>query len=99
VARRPRYKLLPPRQQLLLLTQRVWARGPAWPGAGFPGVGAWAWACLQMVAVIDSVTWLVLVPMLVAAEQDPARKSYWLDVYHNFESYNVGGVPPYCPSC
>jgi hypothetical protein len=52
-----------------------------------------------MVAVIDSVTWLVLVPMLVAAEQDPARKSYWLDVYHNFESYNVGGVPPYCPSC
>jgi hypothetical protein len=44
-----------------------------------------------MVMVIDCVTWLVLVPMLVAAEQDPARKSYWLDVYHNFESYNVGG--------
>lgn len=44
---------------------------------------------LQTVAVVDAMTWLVLVPLLEDGGQDPARKAYWHAVHRNWESYNV----------
>lgn len=60
-----------------------------------------------MVLVIDSLTWLVLVPMLKAAERDPERAAMWHSVHHNFESYNAkqgsalgwAGVPTPAAPC
>ncbi|KAI3425966.1 hypothetical protein D9Q98_007935 [Chlorella vulgaris] len=60
-----------------------------------------------MVLVIDSLTWLVLVPMLKAAERDPERAAMWHSAHHNFESYNAkqgsalgwAGVPTPAAPC
>ena len=43
-------------------------------------------------AVVDAMTWLVLVPLLESGGQDPARRAYWHAVHHNWESYNVRGL-------
>ena len=45
-----------------------------------------------MVAVIDSITWTVLVPMLLAVP-DPAKREYWIARMYCFESYNVRDAP------
>lgn len=50
---------------------------------------------LQAAAALDALTWLVLVPMLEAAEADPARRSFWKHVFLTFESYNVGPQGPF----
>jgi hypothetical protein len=45
---------------------------------------------MQMVIVIDAMTWLVLMPMLMATP-DPKQRDIWYRQHHNFESYNQHG--------
>ena len=43
-----------------------------------------------MTLVIDSMTWLVLMPMLMATPDEKQREIFYRQ-HHNFESYNVCG--------
>ena len=43
-----------------------------------------------MTVVIDSMTWLVLMPMLMATP-DQKQREFFYRQHHNFESYNVRG--------
>jgi hypothetical protein len=44
---------------------------------------------VQVVWVVDVLTWTVLVPMLLDTE-DEEKRAYWRSVLFTFTSYNVG---------
>ena len=49
---------------------------------------------LQLSLAIDFLTWTLLVPMLMGASQDPARRQFWRQRLYCFESYNVSAQQP-----